>query len=480
MRPRSSSFLQFITCLAYLFLVQAKKELVFVQALWRHGDRAPNSLPYPKDPYNESAWPRGWEQLTNIGITQMNELGRYFRKTYGSFVSPYHIPSQVYIRSSDSDRALTSAQAFLSGFYPAEGSFQWQKGNSWQPIPVHASTPGEPDLLLKPTSTDCKEYEELVEYDEKKLAKKYNAKYEKLFEKLEKETGIKNFSYYNINKVYNVNRELLNNMVEKQPAWVFKRWSKYGGRSTMEIISELRRIRRTTEFNSKKKSRFLGGYLLNNWIENAKKVANGTMKEPKKMLLYSAHDGTIMPLMYAMGVANDLLVPYASALIMEIYKDNDDYLVELLFRNESTRDPFRLSIPDCGKSCTVKKMAKNYKKMVLSSLEEQQSLCGTPMIDNERPTMEINHLIVLSYHGFLNEHRLIDYVKRMMYWQHDRPLQYLQCLNLHECLRYPSFRSDLISEMKAEYMEDEWSLPRLNSQHQESSYDTHYATVDDE
>ncbi|ETN86414.1 hypothetical protein NECAME_16349, partial [Necator americanus] len=59
---------------------------------------------------------------------------------------------------------------------------------------------------------------------------------------------------------------------------------------------------------------------------------------------------------------------------------------------------------------------------------------------------------------------------RSSYLPCSRPLQYLQCLNLHECLRYPSFRSDLISEMKAEYMEDEWSLPRLNSQHQESSY----------
>ncbi|EYB99359.1 hypothetical protein Y032_0123g1160 [Ancylostoma ceylanicum] len=148
MKPRSISLLQLTTCFSILISTEAARELVFVQAIWRHGDRAPLSLPYPKDPYTESAWQRGWQQLTNLGMTQLNELGRYFRATYNTFVASHYIPSQVYIRSSDSDRALTSAQAFLSGFYPAEGSFQWQPGSTWQPIPIHASTPGEPDLDL--------------------------------------------------------------------------------------------------------------------------------------------------------------------------------------------------------------------------------------------------------------------------------------------------------------------------------------------
>ncbi|KAJ1357804.1 hypothetical protein KIN20_016040 [Parelaphostrongylus tenuis] len=60
--------------LAALFLLEqlpqssAVRELVFVQAIWRHGDRAPRSLPYPKDPYGEAAWQRGWNQLTNVGF----------------------------------------------------------------------------------------------------------------------------------------------------------------------------------------------------------------------------------------------------------------------------------------------------------------------------------------------------------------------------------------------------------------------------
>ncbi|KAJ1350063.1 hypothetical protein KIN20_005771, partial [Parelaphostrongylus tenuis] len=72
----------------------AARKLVFVQAIWRHGDRAPQSLPYPNDPYNETAWQRGWSQLTNIGMEQMNELGTYFRKRYKRFVSSHFVPKQ--------------------------------------------------------------------------------------------------------------------------------------------------------------------------------------------------------------------------------------------------------------------------------------------------------------------------------------------------------------------------------------------------
>lgn len=43
------------------------RELKFVQAIWRHGDRSPTKLPYPNDPYTEDHWPRGFSQLTDVG-----------------------------------------------------------------------------------------------------------------------------------------------------------------------------------------------------------------------------------------------------------------------------------------------------------------------------------------------------------------------------------------------------------------------------
>lgn len=74
------NFIIFIHFLA--LLVFAKREIAFIQCIWRHGDRAPKKLPYPDDPYDEKYWPRGWNQLTNLGMQQMNELGQFFRQRY--------------------------------------------------------------------------------------------------------------------------------------------------------------------------------------------------------------------------------------------------------------------------------------------------------------------------------------------------------------------------------------------------------------
>jgi hypothetical protein len=53
-----------------------ERQLLFAQSVFRHGDRAP-SLPYPNDPYDETYWPRGWSQLTNVRSGPINEADAY-------------------------------------------------------------------------------------------------------------------------------------------------------------------------------------------------------------------------------------------------------------------------------------------------------------------------------------------------------------------------------------------------------------------
>ncbi|GMS95866.1 hypothetical protein PENTCL1PPCAC_18041, partial [Pristionchus entomophagus] len=116
-----------------LLLPFSLSELLFVSVIWRHGDRAPGNLPYPLDPHNITAWPRGWNQLTNEGIKQTNDLGLWLRNRY--MVETQHINGVF----NKDERSLSSAQSVMASLFPPEAEFVWKKGFTWQPIPIHSN-----------------------------------------------------------------------------------------------------------------------------------------------------------------------------------------------------------------------------------------------------------------------------------------------------------------------------------------------------
>ncbi|KAF7247924.1 Lysosomal acid phosphatase [Varanus komodoensis] len=98
----------FLSFLFSLLLQSATaRELKFVVTVYRHGDRSPVSS-FPTNPVSEDVWPQGYGQLTKI-----------------------------YVRSTDYDRTIMSAQVNLAGMYPPTGSQSWNSAIYWQPIPVH-------------------------------------------------------------------------------------------------------------------------------------------------------------------------------------------------------------------------------------------------------------------------------------------------------------------------------------------------------
>lgn len=50
---------------------------------------------------------------------------------------------QIYVRSTDLDRTLMTAQAVLAGLYPPSGEQEWNPDIKWQPIPVHTIDPSK-------------------------------------------------------------------------------------------------------------------------------------------------------------------------------------------------------------------------------------------------------------------------------------------------------------------------------------------------
>uniref|UniRef100_A0A8D0H8N2 acid phosphatase n=1 Tax=Sphenodon punctatus TaxID=8508 RepID=A0A8D0H8N2_SPHPU len=107
-----------------------------LHTVFRHGDRTPFEN-FPTNLYNESDWPQGFGQLTKIGMQQHYEFGQHLRNRYSNFLNATYNRHEIYVRSTDYDRTIMSAQANLAGLFPPTGSQIWHPEILWQPIPVH-------------------------------------------------------------------------------------------------------------------------------------------------------------------------------------------------------------------------------------------------------------------------------------------------------------------------------------------------------
>ncbi|XP_062432418.1 lysosomal acid phosphatase isoform X2 [Rhea pennata] len=177
------------------------RSLRFVTLVYRHGDRSPIKA-YPRDPYQEAAWPQGFGQLTQVGMRQQWELGQALRRRYRGFLNATYRRQEIFIRSTDCDRTLMSAEANLAGLYPPERGEMFNPNVSWQPIPVH-TVPESGERLLKFPLTPCPRYEQLQ--NETRHSAEYTNKTKENLQFLQmvaKETGIRDVSLESVWSVY--------------------------------------------------------------------------------------------------------------------------------------------------------------------------------------------------------------------------------------------------------------------------------------
>ncbi|XP_030415757.1 lysosomal acid phosphatase isoform X2 [Gopherus evgoodei] len=293
------------------------RRLRFVTLLYRHGDRSPVRA-YPRDPYQESTWPQGFGQLTQIGMLQQWDLGQSLRKRYHGFLNASYNRQEIFVRSTDYDRTLMSAEANLAGLYPPQGQQVFNPNVSWQPIPVH-TVPDSVERLLKFPLSPCPRYEQLQ--NETRQSTEY------------------------INKT----RQNLQTHKLLLPPWV-----------TPDVMTRLKQLKDFGfEFlfgihQQTEKARLQGGVLLAQIRKNMTSAANASAAQHLKLLAYSAHDTTLVALQMALNVYNGRQAPYASCHIFELYQDDDsNFSVEMFFHNESGREPFPLTLPGCEQRCPL-------------------------------------------------------------------------------------------------------------------------------
>ena len=67
-------------------------------------------------------------------------LGIYLQNRYmndSNLLNETYSRYEIYVRSTDVNRTLMSAQANMAGLYPPQGKQIWNQDILWQPIPVH-------------------------------------------------------------------------------------------------------------------------------------------------------------------------------------------------------------------------------------------------------------------------------------------------------------------------------------------------------
>ena len=75
-------------------------------------------------------------------MKQLQEYGEFTIKKYTDFLNPVFSPARVYARSTDYDRTLQSASAFLAGAFKPADFQKWTSVNgqtNWLPIPIHTN-----------------------------------------------------------------------------------------------------------------------------------------------------------------------------------------------------------------------------------------------------------------------------------------------------------------------------------------------------
>lgn len=297
--------LSLVLLLLPAFGFAAEKPVLAVDVI-RHGDRMPIS-DLPGSTYQ---WPYLPGQLTPKGMRQEYELGVKMREDYVNryqLLPASYTAGTLFVRSSDIDRTLMSAQSALMGLYP-HGSGPALDGkpalpDAAQPIPVHTVAVHE-ETLLYPDGP-------LYKFDELRIKyaastpewQKKNAEASPNYERWGAATGFTLKELYDVKPLADILfiRQLYN---VPPPAGL--------SAADVQTIIEAGQWAFAAAFRPVEIGRGTGLALLEQVANYMRDAAAG--KTGLKYVLYSAHDSTILAEMSALGAPLAKAPPYSSRL----------------------------------------------------------------------------------------------------------------------------------------------------------------------
>lgn len=309
----------------------AAEKLIFAIDLIRHGDRTPTR----KLKNVNYEWKEGLGQLTQTGMIQEFRLGQSLRKRYMD--ETHLLPDKyefgtMYVRSTDYDRTLMSAETLLMGLYPVGPAPYF-----YQPIPIHTAPSDADTIILERVDPAMLEmYKQKYVYSTAEWKQK-EAELKPYFKHWGETTNttINTLADLDVGDALRIHRLYKAPM----PAQLTE--------EDINLIIEADDWTFVAEHKARPVASLYAQKLMNHINETLKKNSNSGPHQ--KYALLSAHDTTIASVMSLLSVPVTTIPPYASDLNFSLYESsNNNYVVRVTYNGTP------VTIPACGGvECTL-------------------------------------------------------------------------------------------------------------------------------
>lgn len=342
------------TMLAYSFSLQASaqsEKLIFALDLVRHGDRTASD-DLPAAPH---VWSEGAAQLTAIGMQQEYQLGVKLHKRYmvdSQLLSATYQPNTLYVRSTDYDRTIMSAQSLLLGLYPpgsgpaAPNSTLPALPAGFQPIPIHTVAASQDSAFLIDISSR-KTADTINKYvysraDWKEKSAEFSAQYNRWSQL----TGVHVASMFDVLSLSDTVRAYVNHDVTLPEGLTLEEAKKIIEAGDW-IYASLLKPKEVGDVAGKPALQKIIWYL-----EQA-----AEQKSKTKFVLISAHDVTTIGVMSALHAPLESAPSYAADLNFSLYESGpQNYYVKITYNDTP------VNVPGCrGNVCPLTQLTEMLK-----------------------------------------------------------------------------------------------------------------------
>lgn len=315
------------------------EQLVFSVLITRHGDRAPFAQ-IEKADYN---WGSAAAELTPVGMNQEFTLGTNLRKLLieeKKLLTEEYIANSILTCASNTNRTIMSAECLLTGMYPPGTGPMFAKDTPALPdriqvIPIR-TLPDSSTMILMPYPQYLKLLEKYV-YP----TKKWKETEEEIKPKMEKWGQAVGYNIKTLGDVLTVGDVLICAESHNLP------YPADLSQAEAQEIIDLTNNKLAYQFTVKELSYSMGGELLNAIEGNLSDFING--KQPYKLVYYSGHDITILPIMSLLGKPLETAPGYASHILIELYKnDSGSFTVKVVYNYDYQKLPVMNGSDSCS------------------------------------------------------------------------------------------------------------------------------------